>query len=765
VNRDGALFLGFLVAALAIDVQPAIGRPGTLAVPLLLLAVPLLEITLVPLGQLRHRKRVRPGRGDHLAHRLRALGLGRRAALVVLVGAQLVLAGVAVFVGRGVVSPLSGLAAWATVIAVIAVAAVAKDVYGTPVPGFSTRVKLLVLGVSALVAFLAVPAGIAAARTRNSVDDARRLVQQGIDAARRGDAKTAHARFAAAGDVFDDVRDSLDSPLISPSLVLPVIGANLHATRELASIGSDLARTGEQTAARVDPDRLQVVDGTVPLDEVRRVTPDFERASRQLSRSVRRLDSIDNAFLVSPVSKVLGKVDRELKVASHDADDAVTAARLAPAILGGDGTRRYFLAVQNGAEWRATGGFIGNWGILTSEGGKVRLDHFARNSALNPPEAQSRVLHAPEEYVRRYERFFPGLAWQNINMSPDFPTMAQIMTDAYRQATGDQIDGILAVDPEGLAALMRLTGPVSVAGWPEPLSAQNVVRVTLNDAYVAFAQDQRVDFIGDVAHDVMDRATSDRLGRPARIAKVLGQAAREGHLILAFTRPEEEQLAVKLGVAGKVPAVSSDSLFVTTQNMSANKIDYYLRRHLTYAVRLDPGDGVARLNGRVDVTLDNSAPDSGLPAQVIGPGAAGLVAGENRTFASVYTPLKLTAATFGGNQQQLDPMTELGRNVYAALLSVPARTSRTLSVDVTGTARLDQDGRYTLDLFRQPGITPDDVTITIRVPPGWRLVDGQGFKASGGRQASAHLQLDQTTRLRVRLAPANDNLWQRLRDG
>ena len=183
--------------------------------------------------------------------------------------------------------------------------------------------------------------------------------------------------------------------------------------------------------------------------------------------------------------------------------------------------------MQNGAEWRATGGFIGNWGILTSEGGKVRLDHFARNSALNPPEAQSRVLHVPEEYVRRYERFFPGLAWQNINMSPDFPTMAQIMTDVYRQATGDQIDGILAVDPEGLAALMRLTGPVSVAGWPEPLSAQNVVRVTLNDAYVAFAQDQRVDFIGDVAHDVMDRATSDRLGRPARIAKVLGQAARE----------------------------------------------------------------------------------------------------------------------------------------------------------------------------------------------------------------------------------------------
>jgi hypothetical protein len=626
-------------------------------------------------------------------------------------------------------------------------------------------VKLLIVGLFALAAVLVVPAGITAVRMRNSVDNARRVVQQGIDAARRGDAKTAQARFAAAGNAFDDVRDSLDSPLVSPSLALPVVGANVHATRELASIGSDLARTGERTAARVDPDRLQVVDGTVPLDEVRRVTPDFERAARQLDRSVRRLDSIDDAFLVSPVGKAVSKVDRELTRASRDADDAVTAARLAPAILGGEGTRRYFLAVQNGAEWRATGGFIGNWGILTSEGGKVHLDHFERISSLNPRPGESRVLHAPEEFVRRYQRFFPGQAWQNINMSPDFPTMAQIMTDQYREATGEQVDGILAVDPEGLAALLRLTGPVSVAGWPEPLSAQNVVPVTLNAAYVAFPQGERVDFLGDVAHAVMDRVTSESLGKPARIARVLGRSAREGHLILAFTRPEEQQLALKLHVAGRVPAVKSDSLFVTTQNAGANKIDYYLRRHLTYAVHLDPSDGVARLNGRVDVRLDNSAPESGLPENVIGPAASGVVAGENKMFFSLYTPLELTAATFEGDPQPLDPMTELGRNVDAAFLSVPAQSSRTLSVDLNGTASLDRSGHYTLDLFRQPGITPDDVTVTIDVPLGWRLVDGQGFKASGGSQATAHLRLDQTTRLRVRLAPATDNVWQRLLDG
>jgi hypothetical protein len=345
--------------------------------------------------------------------------------------------------------------------------------------------------------------------------------------------------------------------------------------------------------------------------------------------------------------------------------------------------------------------------------------------------------------------------------------MARIMTDQYRQATGEEVDGILAVDPEGLAALLRLTGPVDVAGWPEPLTPENVARVTLNEAYTAFPKGERVDFLADVAHTVVDRATSGRLGQPAKIARVLGRAAGKGHLILAFTRPEEERLAVNLGVAGKLPATTSDSLLLTTQNTNGTKLDYYLRRSLTYAVHLDPsaGDGHARVTGRVDVGLDNSAPDSGVPAYVIGPFTNFDRAGENRSFLSLYSPLGMSAATFEGNQQTLDATTELGRNVYANFFLVPSKSRRTLTVDLNGTVPLGPHGEYTLDVVRQPGVTPDDVTVKVDVPAGWRVADGQGIKATGGRQATAHIQLDQTTRLRVRVVPAEGNVWQRLLDG
>jgi UDP-N-acetylmuramyl pentapeptide phosphotransferase/UDP-N-acetylglucosamine-1-phosphate transferase len=768
LREGGALFLGYLVAVLAIELRPVIGAPGSASVPILLLAVPVLEITLVPLSQLRHRRRVSPERRDHLAHRLSALGLSRTVAIALLAGAQLAFAAIAVFVGRGVLAPAWGAVIGAAAVVALALAACARNMYGERAAGFSPRVKLAVLGFLALIAVASVPAVVAALQARRAVDNARVLVEQALDAARAGDATTARTRFAQAAEEFEDARRKLDNPVVSMGLAIPVVGPNVRAARDVARVGVDLSRSGEQTAANVDPDRLRVVDGTVPLAEVQRVTPELERGAHQLERAVRRLDRIDHTFLLPPVRDGLRKVSQQLTNASDEADNSVAAARLAPAILGGGGTRRYFLAVQNSAEQRATGGFIGNWGILIAEGGKVRLDHLERISVLNPGPGADRTLSAPEDYLRRYQRFQPASVWQNINMSPDFPTVAQVMADQYRQAGGEPVDGFLAVDPDGLAALLRLTGPVSVAGWPDLLTADNVVPVTLSDAYTRFAATpERTEFLGDVADTVVDRATHVQLGNPANIARVLGRAARAGHLILDFTRPDEERLAQKLGVAGNVPPVHGDSLLVTTQNAAGNKIDYYLRRHLTYAVRVDPGsDGrEARLRGRLEARLDNTAPPTGLPPIVIGPYDSRFVAGENRSYVSVYTPFGFTAATLDGQHASLDGTAELERNVYSTFASVPARSSRALSLDLTGTLRLGRGGWYTLELVRQPGLTPDDVTVTIDVPPGWRIAATEGVERTGDRAATTRLMLDHTTTVRVQLVRSAGNIWQQLADG
>jgi UDP-GlcNAc:undecaprenyl-phosphate GlcNAc-1-phosphate transferase len=81
----GSLFLGFLLAALAIKLRFPSNVPWvTWLVPVCVLGVPIFDTTLVTVSRLRrgHNPLTTPGK-DHLSHRLVALGLTRREAVLV----------------------------------------------------------------------------------------------------------------------------------------------------------------------------------------------------------------------------------------------------------------------------------------------------------------------------------------------------------------------------------------------------------------------------------------------------------------------------------------------------------------------------------------------------------------------------------------------------------------------------------------------------------------------------------------------------------
>ncbi len=81
----GALFLGVLLATLAIRLDPNTqSRAISLSIPLLLLALPILDTTTVVISRLRSGISIFQGGQDHLSHRLVNIGLTRKSAVVVL---------------------------------------------------------------------------------------------------------------------------------------------------------------------------------------------------------------------------------------------------------------------------------------------------------------------------------------------------------------------------------------------------------------------------------------------------------------------------------------------------------------------------------------------------------------------------------------------------------------------------------------------------------------------------------------------------------
>ena len=66
-----------------------------------------------------------------------------------------------------------------------------------------------------------------------------------------------------------------------------------------------------------------------------------------------------------------------------ETESAARGAALIPPMLGGDGQRDYFLALQSNNEARGTGGFFGSFGVLNADDGRVKVRQLAPRSQLD----------------------------------------------------------------------------------------------------------------------------------------------------------------------------------------------------------------------------------------------------------------------------------------------------------------------------------------------------------------------------------------------
>jgi len=93
----GALFLGVLLATLTVRFEPtAQSQLGSFLIPVLLLAIPILDTTVAVLSRIRRHLSPFQGGQDHLSHRLIRSGLTRKTSAIVLWSLSGLFAGVSV---------------------------------------------------------------------------------------------------------------------------------------------------------------------------------------------------------------------------------------------------------------------------------------------------------------------------------------------------------------------------------------------------------------------------------------------------------------------------------------------------------------------------------------------------------------------------------------------------------------------------------------------------------------------------------------------
>lgn len=483
--------------------------------------------------------------------------------------------------------------------------------------------KLTVLGLLVLAIAFAAWLGTGAFTAKSSLEEARDSAQQAKEALLKGDTEEASRWAGKAQSQAQSARDAAHSLPWNIAAAVPWLGSPFKTGQQISDVvlglASDVLRPTAEVGVTIAPDKL-IQQGRVDVQLLRAQEPQLSKISEQATRLNAEAKAISQPAFFSALGDARTKLQEQTADITGLLENTALAARLVPAMMGADGPRTYFMGFQTNAEARGTGGLLGGFGILRFDNGTASVDDLGPNIELTG--ATSPTDFGPD-FNEQYGFTNPGTDFRNSNMSPHFPYAAQIWKSMWAQKTGQNVDGVIAMDPVALSHILGAVGSVTMPDG-EVVTQDNVVELTESTAYERFPTDQiaRKKYLQDIANEVVKKVTGP-VESPRTLLDALGKAIGEGRIAVWSANPDEQKLLEETPLAHVVPDDPAPFAEVVINNLAGNKMDYYLKRTIEYAA--DGCEGDTR-NSTVTVRLTNTmAPDKPVPDYV--GGAGGLLPG------------------------------------------------------------------------------------------------------------------------------------------
>ncbi len=238
-------------------------------------------------------------------------------------------------------------------------------------------------------------------------------------------------------------------------------------------------------------------------------------------------------------------------------------------ILGHQNPRQYLLVFQNNSELRATGGFVGTYGLLQFDQGRIRK--LLVDGVYNI-DGQLHEKVIPPQPIQKI-----STAWSmhDANWFPDFPTSAEKIQWFYEKAGGVTTDGVWAVTPVLIERLLELTGPIAMPEYQVELDSNNFTELMQYKVEVDY--DKRLNrpkkILADFTPLFLNALANLSLEDKTKAIEIIFEALEQKQILFYFNDPELEKLVVEQGWSGQLQTTQGDYLSVVSSNINGYKTD------------------------------------------------------------------------------------------------------------------------------------------------------------------------------------------------
>ncbi|NCU41256.1 MAG: DUF4012 domain-containing protein [Candidatus Moranbacteria bacterium] len=367
-------------------------------------------------------------------------------------------------------------------------------------------------------------------------------------------------------------------------------GSNaLEAATSLSLAGKEMSVAVETIIAIGNPFENVDIHDTTLLETLRTFSKHVVLAKGHISNAYENVENIRLENLPEEKRETFLLVKTSLPEAEKLMEQYIENMEVFEDILGANGPRKYLFLLQNPHEIRATGGFIGSYGLLSMKNGHIQ-DFFI--DGIFNPDGQLTVDVIPPEPIRKVSS---GWSLHDSNWFADFPSSAKKAMHFYEKGGGPTVDGVIAITPELLKYFLRITGPVYLEEYDVSIDEKNFMESLQYQVEEGYDREENTPkkILNDLAPLLVKKVFENSKDiQASEILEILYQALAEKQVLLYSRNDQIQKLYSSAGWAGEILETDYDYLNVIHSNINGFKTDRVIDEMIKHNSEIRPDGSI-----------------------------------------------------------------------------------------------------------------------------------------------------------------------------
>ena len=402
--------------------------------------------------------------------------------------------------------------------------------------------------------------------------------------------------FNSASSKFSNIKEQIESFGFGVSGIISDLPINTPAktATNLAEAGENISSAGENITDLLN-NILKIKKEDFSANLIYTYKNDIDVIANNLLNAENNINNINLNYVPDEYRSKISLSKNGLSVIANNLKNLSEDYELICQMFGKDKPQKYLLIFQNNSEIRATGGFIGSYGILDLNDGK--MTNLFIDGIFNP-DGQLQEKIVPPMPIQKI-----SAAWSmhDANWFADFPTSAKKISLFYEKTGGPTVDGVISLTPNVIEKMLAITGPIEIKEYNTIITKDNFLENTQLQVEELYNKEENrpKKFLSDAApvilKNLLDTDSLDaqeKIKRYLDLTNIIEESIAEKHIIFYHRDQDIENMIIKRGWGGQLLNSSGDYLSVVNSNINGYKTDKVIDERIYHNANILPDGSI-----------------------------------------------------------------------------------------------------------------------------------------------------------------------------